>query len=153
MLAIYRISLIVTLYTIFFILAWTCLLKTPWLALKLSTLFDLKWYSPRETDLFSFSKKESREAIVTAPPSCFTSVCLELKIWLPWKRDVTALVLYWSIHVEGLNLPQLKLGKIQVKYHCQFSKLWVMWKYRRNLAAIWHQKNMLSKNLFALQNR
>jgi len=41
-------------------------------------------------------KKESREAIVTALPSCFTSVCLELKIWLPWKHDVTALVLYNS---------------------------------------------------------
>ena len=94
MLAIYRISLIVTFYTTFFILAWTCPLKTPWLALKLSTLSDLKWYSPRETVLFSFSKKESREAIATAPPSCFMCVCLELKIWLPWKRDVTALELY-----------------------------------------------------------
>ena len=47
-------------------------------------------------DLQAVKKKLDR----TEKPSCFMCVCLELKIWLPWKRDVTALELYNHCQVQ-----------------------------------------------------
>ena len=45
--------------------------------------------------IYSHFWRKKVEIQLSAPPSCFTSICLEQEIWLPWKRDVTALVLYY----------------------------------------------------------
>ena len=132
MLAIYRISLTVTLYhiihiiAIFFILVWTCPFKTPWLALKLSTWFDLKWFSPLETDLFSFSKKESREAIVStailllvrlfrtenlvvmdAWCNCFSILLPHARLWIHealWRLEVQ--LFHWDLQLAFADSKQ-----------------------------------------------
>ena len=84
----------VTLYTFLFILAWTCPFKTPWFALKLSTWFDFEVIFASWNGFIVVFEERKVEKQLSAPPSCFMRVCLELKIWLSWKLDVMALVLY-----------------------------------------------------------